>query len=89
MATIDLGNGAKCIIDDDGNKWWYLNNQFHRADGPACEHADGSKFWYLNDKLHRIDGPAVELAYGERWYINGKQYSEEDFNVIKEVLWAI
>ena len=90
MATIDLGNGAKCIIDNNDSKWWLLNGKFHRTDGPAAEHADGTKFWYINDKLHRTDGPAVEHADGDkRWYIHGIHYSEEEFDVIKEVLWAI
>ena len=90
MKIIDLGNGAECKITDDGTKWWYLNGQFHRADGPAVEYVDGGKVWFINDKYHRTDGPAIEWADGIKyWYINGKEYTEEDFNIIKEVLWAI
>jgi hypothetical protein len=67
METIDLGNGAICEIDANGYKWWYLNGQLHRTDGPAVEWPSGNK----------------------SWCINGTYYSEEDFNVIKEVLWAL
>jgi hypothetical protein len=27
---------------------WFLNDQLHRVDGPAIEHADGNKEWYHN-----------------------------------------
>jgi hypothetical protein len=90
MQTIDLGNGAKCEIYENGDKCWYLNGKLHRTDGPAIEDADGGKWWYINGKCHRTDGPAAEFANGSKWwYINGKEYTEEEFNMIKEVLWAI
>jgi hypothetical protein len=63
-------------INADDTKIWYLNDQFHRTDGPAVEHADGDKMWCLNDQLHRTDGPAVERADGSKyWYLNGQEYS--------------
>jgi hypothetical protein len=35
----------------------------------------------LNGKLHREDGPAIEESDGEkRWYLEGIQYTEEEFN---------
>jgi hypothetical protein len=30
------------IIDEDGDKIWYLNDLLHREDGPAVEHANGN-----------------------------------------------
>ena len=61
-----------------GTKFWYLNGQQHREDGPAVELANGGKEWYLNDKLHRVDGPACEYANGEKhWYLNGKRHRED------------
>ena len=88
--AIDLGNGAECRIDANGDKCWYLNGKSHRTDGPAVEFANGNKYWWLNGKLHRIDGPAAEWADGYKaWYINGIHYSEEEFDMAKEVLWAI
>jgi hypothetical protein len=39
---------------------------------------------------HRTDGPAVECADGSKeWYLNGIEYSEEEFDMIKEILWAV
>jgi hypothetical protein len=56
-----------------GCKYWLLNGQRHRTDGPAVEQANGTKAWYLNGQLHRTDGPAVELANGNKeWYLDGK-----------------
>jgi hypothetical protein len=90
MKIIDLGNGAECIINNNGDKFWYLNDKWHRTDGPACEYANGSKSWYLNGKYHRTDGPAIEWANGyKKWWVNGKEYFEEEFNMVKEVLWMI
>ncbi len=68
-------------IEEDGNKWWFVNGQHHREDGPAVEYSNGTKFWYLNGKRHREDGPAVIWEDGDKWwYINGTTYSEEEYN---------
>ena len=34
----------------NGSKYWLLNGQYHRADGPAMEFTDGYKEWWLNGK---------------------------------------
>ena len=59
--------------DFNRNKYWYLNDKYHREGGPAIEYANGAKSWYKNGKLHRDDGPAFESVNGstEYWY-NGK-----------------
>jgi len=70
----------KVIVGNDGNKYWYLNDNLHREDGPAIEYTNGTNCWYLNDKLHSEDGPAVEYADGNKhWYLRGIEYSEEEF----------
>jgi hypothetical protein len=57
-----------------GNKFWNIDNGYHRLDGPALEYADGYKAWYVNGKRHRLDGPAVEYASGSReWWVDGKR----------------
>jgi hypothetical protein len=62
----------------DGDKYWYLNGELHREDGPAVEESDGSKNWWLNGELHREDGPAIEWANGDKsWYLNGKHHRED------------
>ncbi len=69
------------VVDNNGNKLWYLNDKLHREDGPAIEFVTGTKFWYLNGKLHRKDGPAVEYVNGDKyWYLNNISYSESEFH---------
>ena len=64
-----------CVIDCDGDKFWYLNGKYHREEGPAVEGANGTKEWFLNGKCHRTDGPALEFADGSKfWYLNGKKH---------------
>ena len=37
--------------------------------------------WYKDGLLHRLDGPAVEYTNGgKEWFINGVQYTEQEFN---------
>ena len=62
------GQQLQLHIYSDGDKYWYLNDQLHREDGPAIEYANGTKYWYLNGQQHREDGPAVEYANGEKEY---------------------
>jgi hypothetical protein len=62
-------------INADGDKFWYLNDQRHRTDGPAVEYADGGKSWYLNGNCHRTDGPAIEHTNGDKsWYLNDNRH---------------
>jgi len=62
----------------DGTKYWYLNGNIHREDGPAIEYANGAKQWFLNGKLHREDGPAIERSDGSKeWWLEGCWYQEE------------
>ena len=77
-----------CVIDKNGNKYWFLNGKEHRTDGPACEWANGNKYWYLNGELHRTDGPAIERADGSKsWFLNGDELTEEEYEVkIRELL---
>jgi len=67
-------------IDEYGTKRWYLNDKYHRTDGPAIEYINGDKHWFLNGKRHRTDGPAIEYYNGTKyWYINGVELSEEEY----------
>jgi hypothetical protein len=61
------------IIDEKGNKEWFLNDELHREDGPAIEWVDGSKEWFINGNLHREDGPVIEYSDGDKkWFLNNK-----------------
>ena len=64
-----------------GAKFWLLNGERHRKNGPACEYVDGTKYWYLNGAYHRENGPAVEWCNGVKaWYLKGiKYFSESDY----------
>jgi len=65
-------------VFDDGSKYWYLNGERHREDGPAIEWADGYKSWWLNGNFHREDGPAFESASGtKKWYLNDELHRED------------
>ena len=64
----------------NGAKYWFLNGNTHREDGPAVERLDGTKEWWLNDKRHREDGPACEWANDRKeWWLNGEKLTEEEF----------
>jgi hypothetical protein len=66
-------SGNRWIHSTGGNKFWHLNGELHRTDGPAVEWADGDKEWYLNGERHQTDGPAVEYAdEGKEWFLNDK-----------------
>ena len=63
------------IINNNGDRYWYLNEKLHREDGPAIEYTNGNKEWYVNGKCHREDGPAIEGANGTKaWYVNGQRH---------------
>jgi hypothetical protein len=65
----------------NGDKFWLLNGNLHREDGPAVECANGYKSWWLNNKRHREDGPAVEYSDCTKgWYLNDEHLTEEEFN---------
>jgi len=93
MVKMNKDEQPICEISSTGNKWWYLNNQYHREDGPAVEYSDGSTLWYHYGQLHRLDGPAEDYANGNKyWWYQGKQIncsSQEEFNrLIKlKALW--
>ena len=64
----------------DGNKWWYLNGEYHRENGPAVEYTNGNKYWFLNGEFHRENGPAIEDVNGDKsWFLNGKYCTETTY----------
>jgi hypothetical protein len=71
--TTQLSNGGILHINSIGDRSYFLNNVFHREDGPAVEFANGDKYWFINGKCHREDGPAVIYSSGHKeWFLNGK-----------------
>jgi len=66
------------IIDEFGNKSYYLNGLLHREDGHAFEDSNGGKAYYINGRLHREDGPAIEWKNGyKEWCISGMRHRED------------
>ena len=81
MKTTPLPDGGELIEYASGSRFWYLNGQLHRTDGPAIEYTDGSRVWYCNGLRHREDAPAIEGANGYRaWYLNGRKVTEAEIN---------
>jgi hypothetical protein len=61
-------------VSSSNSKFWYLNGQRHRDDGPAIIYFSGRKEWYQHGLRHREDGPAVEgPGQLKEWWINGKE----------------
>ena len=51
------------------------------------EYIDGMKQWWLNGLLHRLNGPAIEYTDGTKyWYINGLEYSEEQHDLLTNIM---
>ena len=42
-------------IDEYGNKYWHLNDQLHRIDGPAIEYINGDMEWWLDDNEYTFE----------------------------------
>lgn len=47
----DLLQGKKEIdFYANGDKYWTLNGDCHRKDGPAVQFSSGEEYWFLNGK---------------------------------------
>ena len=46
------------IIDENGTKRYFRNDELHREECPAVEWIDGTKFWYVNGKQTHSKMPA-------------------------------
>ena len=80
-------NFSGIVIDNNGDKAWFQNGQYHRIDGPAVEFKDGTKWWWQNGILHRIDGPAVEYPDGNKsYFVLSQKLTENQFQIF-QVMW--
>ena len=48
-----MKNGLE--ISNYGNKYWYLNDQLHRLEGPAVIYLNQIENWFLNDIEYEED----------------------------------
>lgn len=67
------------VEDPHGDKKWFRHGVIHRDGGPAYISAEGREIWYKDGKCHRIDGPAVEHGKYRWYFVNGRQFTEEEF----------
>jgi hypothetical protein len=75
-----MDNEPTLEINRYGDKFWRLNGELHRVDGPAIEFEDGDKGWYLHGKVHRVDGPAIKWGSGAtEWWLNGHNYGFDEW----------
>jgi len=42
---------------------------------------DGGKEWFVNGKLHNENGPACDYKEYKVWFLNDKEYSEEEWTI--------
>lgn len=70
------------ITNSYGVKEYWLNDDYHREDGPAVEFENGDVFYYVYGQLHRLDGPAVINGNVQEWWVKGKRIlasTQEEF----------
>ena len=88
---MDYKNGL--YTDENGSKYWYVNDRLHKVDGPAKTDRSGLNHWYKNGKRHREDGPALERnGKPLAWFYNDERIlcssNEEFLRIIKlKVFW--
>lgn len=67
----------KIVTNKRGYTYRFLNNNYHREDGPAIVIA-GDELWYINGVIHRDGGPAVmQCEHKNEWYLNGELHRED------------
>ena len=59
------------FISKYGNKFYFINNKFHRLDGPAAIYSDGEGGYYINGE--KLSKEEFEL-HPERLKFIGKEY---------------
>ena len=66
--------------------WFDYKGYLHHRRAPAFDNGT-IKLYFVHGVRHSLTGPAYEHANGHKeWWIEGKQYSEEEFNKIVKSL---
>ncbi len=68
--TIEYKNSSRKQQHRD--KYWCLNGELHREDGPAIEYSTGDKFWYLKGKKYSKKEYEKEILKN---YVNTEEVS--------------
>ena len=50
------------ILNENGTKFWYLNDVLHRVECPAIIRPSGVEYWYLNGVLMSKENHAAAVA---------------------------
>ncbi len=74
-------------IDKVGTIRYYNDDMLHNKNGPTIIHPSGMVEYFQNGTRHRLDGPAVicddgEVTYWIEYWIDGIQYSIQEFKLI-------
>lgn len=77
----------KLVIHDSGDSIYYLDGVVDSLYGvaPAIQSKIGNKYcfiWFKQGKLHRDNGPAYMFDNIREYWLDGKQYSYEDWDLI-------
>jgi len=65
-------------VYNNGEKYWYQNDELHRVGGPAVEYSNGTKCWYLEgEELTEAEFNArtKPSCSGKVVEIDGKKYT--------------
>jgi hypothetical protein len=58
-------------IDEDGNKWYYLDNKLHREDGPAVEYFHRKHPAENIEEQDEYDDYGYSITNHKEWFIHG------------------
>ena len=72
-------SGAYNVRSYCGAREWYLDGKLHREGGHAAINSDYYQIWYKEGKRHRADGPAYYIFDKGDYYLNGINYSKEEW----------
>jgi hypothetical protein len=68
------------IIYVNGDISWYKHGEYHRLDGPAIIwHVHGTNYNYYAFLKYKLLNPNTNLQQMQGWFIEGINYSEEEF----------
>jgi len=66
-------------IWEAGTMLWYKRGSLHRSNGPAFVTSDGTEAWYFEGALHRDDGPAFISGDIEKYFLFGRETTEDNY----------
>ena len=74
----EIINACTLVEYDDGSKYWFVDGELHREDGPAIEHINGDKYWFVDGKLLTEKEFNKWRKQNGRWHISRTHRDESD-----------